>query len=98
MGPHRTLNIGWPRNWRVGIRMRKSQTESSEENPAMIFSTVIHPLMAQISAEEVANGVGLAADKLSKPCDNSIIPSLADCFSQWKVIFSSLLSDLRRPR
>ena len=51
--------------------------------------------MAQISAEEVANGVGLAADELSKPCDGSInIPSLADCFSQWKVIFGSLLSDL----
>ena len=50
--------------------------------------------MAQISAEEVANGVGLAADKLSKPCDGSIIPSLADCFSQWRVIFGSLLSEL----
>ena len=50
--------------------------------------------MAQISAEDVANGVGLAADKLSKPCDGSIIPSLADCFSQWRVIFGSLLSEL----
>ena len=51
-------------------------------------------MMAQISAEEVANGVGLAADELSKPCDNGIIPSLADCFSQWRVIFGSLLSEL----
>ena len=50
--------------------------------------------MAQISAKEVANEVGLAADELSKPCENSIIPSLADCFSQWRVIFGSLLSDL----
>ena len=50
--------------------------------------------MAQISAEEVANGVGLAAVELSKPCDNSIIPSLADCFSQWRVIFGYLLSEL----
>ena len=49
--------------------------------------------MAQ-TAEEVANGVGLAADRLSKPCDNSIITSLADCFSQWRVIFGSLLSEL----
>ena len=50
--------------------------------------------MAQISAKDVANEVGLAADELSKPCNNSIIPSLADCFSQWRVIFGSLLSDL----
>ena len=50
--------------------------------------------MAQVSAEEVANGVGLAAVELSKPCDNNIITSLADCFSQWRVIFGSLLSDL----
>ena len=51
--------------------------------------------MAQISAEEnVANGVGLAADELSKPCDDSIIPSLANCFTEWRVIFESLLSDL----
>ena len=51
-------------------------------------------MMARISAEEVANGVGLAADELSKPCDGSIIPSLANCFSQWRVIFGSLLSEL----
>ena len=50
--------------------------------------------MAQISAEEVANGVGLAADELSKPCDSTVIPSLADCFSEWRVIFASLLSEL----
>ena len=50
--------------------------------------------MAQISAEKLASGMGLAADELSKPCDGSIIPSLADCFGQWKVIFGSLLSDL----
>ena len=51
-------------------------------------------MMARISAEDVANGVGLAANELSKPCDDSIIPSLADCFSHWKVIFGSLLSEL----
>ena len=50
--------------------------------------------MAQISAEEVANGVGLAADELSKSCDSNIIPCLADYFSQWRVIFGSLLSEL----
>jgi hypothetical protein len=44
--------------------------------------------------EGIANGVGLAADELSKPYDNSIIPSLADCFLQWRVIFGSLLSEL----
>ena len=49
-------------------------------------------MMAKVSAEEVANIVGLAADELSKPCNNSIITSLADCFSQWRVI--SLLSEL----
>ena len=50
--------------------------------------------MAQISAEEVANEVGLAADELSKPCDSTVIPSLADCFSEWRVLFESLLSEL----
>ena len=51
-------------------------------------------MMARVSAEEVANGVGLAADELSKPCDSKIIPSLADCFSEWEVIFGSLLSEV----
>jgi hypothetical protein len=51
-------------------------------------------MMAQISAQEVANGVGIATDELSKPCDSGIIPSLADCFSQWRVIFGSLLSEV----
>ena len=51
-------------------------------------------MMAQISAQDVASEVGLAADELSKPCNNSIIPSLADCFSQWRVTFGSLLGDL----
>ena len=50
-------------------------------------------MMAQISAK-VANEIGLAADELSKPCDGSIIPSLADCFREWRVIFGSLLSEL----
>ena len=50
-------------------------------------------MMAQISAK-VANEIGLAADELSKRCDGSIIPSLADCFREWRVIFGSLLSEL----
>ena len=50
--------------------------------------------MAKASAKDVAHETGLAADELSNPCDSNIIPSLADCFSQWKVIFGSLLSDL----
>jgi hypothetical protein len=48
----------------------------------------------EISAEEVANEVGLAADELANPCDSGIISSLADYFCQWKVIFGSLLSEL----
>ena len=51
-------------------------------------------MMAKVSAEDVANEIGLAADELSKSCDNSIIPSLADYFSQWRVIFGSLLSEI----
>ena len=51
-------------------------------------------MMAKVSAEEVANGVGLAADELLKPCDSNIIPSLADCFREWEVIFGSLLSEI----
>ena len=50
--------------------------------------------MARISAEEIANEVGLVADELSKPCDSGIISSLADCFCHWKVIFGPLLSEL----
>ena len=51
-------------------------------------------MTAQLSAEELATGLGLAADDLLKPCDSNIIPSLADCFSQWRVIFASLLSEI----
>ena len=51
-------------------------------------------MMAKVSAEDVANGVGLAADELSKPCDSNIIPTLADCFLEWEVIFGSLLSEI----
>ena len=51
-------------------------------------------MMAQTLAEDVAKEIGLAADELSKPCDSNIIPSLADFFSQWRVIFASLLSEI----
>ena len=49
-----------------------------------------------MAQKEVVNVVGLAADhdELSKSCDSSIIPSLADCFREWRVIFGSLLSEL----
>ena len=50
--------------------------------------------MAQISAKDLATNLGLTADELLKPCDSKIIPSLADCFSQQRVIFSSLLSEI----
>ena len=50
--------------------------------------------MALISPEEIANEIGLAADELSNSFDYSIIPSLSDCFSQWRVIFGSLLGEL----
>ena len=49
--------------------------------------------MAQ-TAEDVANEVGLPAEELSKPCDNQNISLLADCFSEWRVIFASLLSNV----
>ena len=57
---------------------------------------VTHPInmMAQVSAKDLAADLGLAADELSKPCDSNIIPSLADCFIEWRVIFASLLSEL----
>ena len=38
--------------------------------------------------------LGLAADELSKPCDSNIISSLADYFSEWRVLFASLLSEV----
>ena len=50
--------------------------------------------MDEKHAKDVAIEVGLAAEELSKPCDSSIIPSLANCFGQWRVIFGSLLSEL----
>ena len=51
-------------------------------------------MMAKVSAEDVAYEIGLAADELSKPCDSNIIPSLSDCFREWRVTFGSLLGDL----
>ena len=52
-----------------------------------------HPtMMAQISAKDHL-AIDLT-DELTKPCDDNIIPSLADCFSQWRVIFGSLLSEI----
>ena len=51
-------------------------------------------MMAKVSAEDVASGIGLAADELSKPCDSNNIPSLGDCFREWEVIFGSLLSEI----
>ena len=51
-------------------------------------------VMAQISAKDLATNFGLTADELLKPCDSKIIASLADCFSKWRVIFSSLLSEI----
>ena len=51
-------------------------------------------MTAQLSVKELATGLGLAVDELLKPCDSNIIPSLADCFSQWRVIFASLLSEI----
>ena len=59
----------------------------------MIFRYT-HFMMAKVTAEDVANGVDLAVDELSKPCDSNIIPSLADCFLEWEVIFGSLLSEI----
>ena len=50
--------------------------------------------MALISAEDVANEIGLAADELSKPCENNQLSFLAIFFREWRVIFSSLLSEI----
>ena len=50
--------------------------------------------MARITAKGLANEIGLSADEFSKPCDDRIIHSLADCFSKWRVIFASLLSEI----
>ena len=51
-----------------------------------------HFTMAQISAEDLATELGLAADELSKPCDNKTISLLAGYFREWRVIFAPLLS------
>ena len=48
----------------------------------------------QQHVKDVATKVGLAAEELSKPCHSSIIPSLANCFGQWRVIFGSQLSEV----
>ena len=78
----------------VGIRMRKLQMVRVRKTLQYSVQSYTHFMMAKVSAEDVANEIGLAADELSKSCNNSIIPSLADCFSEWEVIFGSLLSEI----
>ena len=63
-------------------------------NPTNTKNPRSAPVMAKVSAEDVACEIGLAADKLSKPCDSNIIPSLNDCFREWEIIFGSLLSEI----
>ena len=50
--------------------------------------------MAQVCAKDLATDIGLAAYELSKPCESSLFPSLANFFCEWRVIFSSLLSGI----
>ena len=50
--------------------------------------------MAQVCAKHLATDIGLAVYELSKPCESSLFHSLANFFLKWRVIFSSLLSEI----
>ena len=49
--------------------------------------------MALISAKDVASGLGLSIDELSKPCDSSHFPSLAMFVREWQLTFWNLLDE-----
>ena len=42
----------------------------------------------------IAAKVGLSAEELSKPCDDRLFPLLANFVHPWRLIFSSLLSEV----
>ena len=42
----------------------------------------------------IAAKVGLGADELSKPCEDCLFPLLANHVHSWRLVFSSLLSDI----
>ena len=45
-------------------------------------------------ALSIAAKVGLGAEELSKPCDDRLFPLLANFVHPWRLVFSSLLSDV----
>ena len=42
----------------------------------------------------IAAKVGLGAEELSKPCDDRLFPLLANFVHPWRLVFSSLLSEV----
>ena len=45
-------------------------------------------------ALSIAAKVGLSAEELSKPCDDRLFPLLANFVHPWRLVFSSLLSEV----
>ena len=45
-------------------------------------------------ALSIAAKVGLGAEELSKPCDDRLFPLLANFVHPWRLVFSSLLSEV----
>lgn len=45
-----------------------------------------------VSPQDIANKVGLGAKELSKPCEESLFPLLADFVHPWRLVFASLLN------
>ena len=46
------------------------------------------------SPEDIAARVGLDAKELDKPCEESLVPSLANFVHPWRLIFSYLLGQI----
>ena len=62
-----------------------------------INSTKFVTVMMSFSRDRslsIAAKVGLGAEELSKPCDDRLFPLLANFVHPWRLVFSSLLSEV----
>jgi hypothetical protein len=46
-----------------------------------------------VSAKDIATGLGLSIDELSKPCDSKHFPLLASFIHEWQLTFWNLLNE-----
>ena len=50
--------------------------------------------MSRDQTLSIAAKVGLGAEELRKPCDDRLFPLLANFVHPWRLVFSSLLSEV----